>query len=863
MSLALIMGEMISIFWGYSGDVLLLISILLVISVLIFAMGYARGLFVVSKYELVILGICLAMLVVGGLRGSYVNKIYDKYDKLQYGEQTEYVQMLGGAVVDIKSNTYGYTITIKVEDGFVYVYAKGNLLEGEEDRIYSFLYGKNIRVNGDIVPMKTARNYGNYDEYTTLRSKGVILKISADDIFVESENGYMAVETIFTSTGGNRRNTLTAKGLLSNLKVKLRSILKSITTEEEYGILAAMVLGDSEEVDKEIKEIYSLSGISHIMAISGLHISLIGMGVYKLLRKRMRYISSATISMGIMSLFLVFIGNPISATRAVIMFIVHMIADLSGRKYDMLSALSLAAIVLLIDNPYCLVNASFQLSFAAMIAVSVCAPIVMEFFEKCRVLHLNTDIYNKMEVDKNDGKNKIGNQQIVWVKMLIAASIKMLVFNMVLSITLMPLNCYLFFRYSTYSFFVNIIVVPLVSVVLVMTLLGMLVAICFPTGGIFLIGAAVYILRFFTWLSQRIVTLPYASVVTGKLSLKEVALCYIILVVCLFVLFDKTGWSLRKAKVKGNSIKIFTVLCMMSIFFIIVFRSKYDSFTICFLDVGQGASIYIKSENGNDYLIDGGSSDEKNIGEYKLESFLEARQVDKLEYVFVTHCDTDHISGIEELIVRGNIAIDNLVLPDISKEAREEKYLELEAMAKAQGIKVLHMKSGDMIRDGELKLSCINPCVAGDASYDTYVSQVETQTEIQGRSNTTDINENSLVMVAEYKSLVAVFTGDIGKKTEQDLVCFLEKFDLRDKLVIYDVAHHGSGNSNSEEFIELLKPRVSVISCGKDNSYGHPADEVLERLDKVGSDVWVTYECGQIEVYEDEGRICVRGYITE
>ena len=95
------------------------------------------------------------------------------------------------------------------------------------------------------------------------------------------------------------------------------------------------------------------------------------------------------------------------------------------------------------------------------------------------------------------------------------------------------------------------------------------------------------------------------------------------------------------------------------------------------------------------------------------------------------------------------------------------------------------------------------------------------------------------------------------------MVCFLEKFDLRDKLVIYDVAHHGSGNSNSEEFIELLKPRVSVISCGKDNSYGHPADEVLERLDKVGSDVWVTYECGQIEVYEEEGRICVRGYITE
>ena len=439
------MGEMIPILRGYSEDVLLLVSLLLLICILILAMGYARGLFVVSKYELIILGICLVMLVVGVYRGSYVTKVYDKYDDLQYGEQTECVQMLEGDVVDIKSNTYGYTITIKVEDGFVYVYGDGSLLEVEGDKIFSILYGKSIRVNGEIVPMKTARNYGNYDEYMTLRSKGVLLKISADEIFVESEMGYVTIENICTSIGSNSRKTLTVKGLLSDVKVKLRRVLKSITTEEEYGILAAMVLGDSEDVDKEIKELYSLSGISHIMAISGLHISIIGMGVYKLLRRRMRYISSATISMGIMSLFLVFIGNPISATRAVIMFIVHMIADLSGRKYDMLSALSLAAIVLLIDNPYCLVNASFQLSFAAMIAVSVCAPIVMEFFEKCRVLQLNTDIYNKMEVDKNDGKNKIGNQQIVWVKKFIAASIKMLVFNMVLSITLMPLNCYLFF----------------------------------------------------------------------------------------------------------------------------------------------------------------------------------------------------------------------------------------------------------------------------------------------------------------------------------------------------------------------------------------------------------------------------------
>ena len=81
--------------------------------------------------------------------------------------------------------------------------------------------------------------------------------------------------------------------------------------------------------------------------------------------------------------------------------------------------------------------------------------------------------------------------------------------------------------------------------------------------------------------------------------------------------------------------------------------------------------------------------------------------------------------------------------------------------------------------------------------------------------------------------------------------------------MIYDVAHHGSANSNSEEFVMLLKPRVSVVSCGKDNLYGHPANEVLERLEEVGSDVWCTYESGQIDIYEEDGRIRVRGYVME
>lgn len=907
--------------------------VFLLICILCLTVGYFCSLFRVSKYEMVIVTVCVCVFAIALYRTESVTRIYREYDRLQYGEDegvkdsrelkeiNEFVEVeetnaveeldelisVEGEVTDVKKNTYGYTINMKLQDGLVYVYTDGTvggLIEdtqsngdsfnnvrsdkdndkendkendkdndvyddsGVDNAVFLKLYGKKICVRGTVVPMKIARNYGNYDEYSSLRSKGVLLKISADSIELNgvSEGKDVAAGKDVTEDR-DIEERVTLKYIVARLKIYFKGILRDISTEEEYGILAAMVLGENEEVDKDVKELYSLSGISHIMAISGLHISLIGMGIYKLLRKKMRYVSSAIISMSVMLFFLILIGNPISAARAIIMFLVHMIADLYGRKYDVLSALSLAAILLLFDNPYYILNASFHLSFGAMLAVSVCAPIAMDFFfgevsegeSKVKVKASRgsanakeTDISNGVDaLDEAETNNETCKESKISVLMrgiknLFRTLAKMLIFNITLSIALMPLNSYLFYRHSSYSPLVNMVVVPLVSLVVSMTLLGMLVAVLIPSAGAFLLGTAVYLLRFFTWLSEKVVSLPYASVVTGKLTLKEVCICYVLLGMCLIVMFNQRARIVRNWL--SRKVTCVVVFVVMFGFCSIIFRNKYEGFSINFLDVGQGSAIYIKSETGNDYLIDGGSSDEKNIGEYKLESFLEARQVSSLEYVVITHCDTDHISGIVELMERGNMEIGNIVLPDILPEARDENYIKIVELAESQGIKIAYMQEGDRLGDGELVFTCINP---GGMSGE------------MDRSGNIDINESSLVLVAEYKGLVSVFTGDIGKKTEKSLLDTLEQFDLDRKLVIFDVAHHGSKNSNSQEMIDVLKPRVAVISCGKDNSYGHPAEEVLERLYGAGCDVWCTYESGQVEVYESKKGMMVRGYVRK
>lgn len=924
--------------------------------------GYCCGLFVLKKYEIVILCICFLFYGIGVYKYIEVTKIYEKYDRLQYMDEYyekvknadgSYVQrkdnsekyseeekfqnedftkeyIVCGEIIDIKRNTYGYTITLSKDKWLAYVYTDSSLcgLNTENDKEFVdsklvVLYGKYAMFSGEIIPMKKARNFGNYDEYQALRSKGALCKISAKEIKLVEKEIIDSVD-MCVNICANQRETiellwkqetdLLLKDILSNnkktslksriyiIKSYLGNVLKSIATEKEYGILAAMVLGDNTDMDKEVKELYGISGISHILTISGLHISLIGMGLYKFLRKKMRYITSATVSLGVMAFFLIFIGNTISAKRAVVMFFIHIFSDLYGRKYDTLSALSLAGIFILVDNPYYLLNSSFQLSFIAIIAVSLSAPLVTNLF------------FN--ELDERIKEEKNGKITLKKCLFLIGAYFgKIFIFNIAITLTLLPINSYLSYRHSTYSPLINMIVVPFVGIVLCMALLGIMFAIFLPFVGAFFIGTSVYLLRFFSWLSELFVKLPYANIVTGKPKLLEIILYYFLCAICLVIIWkfvelrrgiisDIKGeekfynsklvnknilYKLKLINRQKKSVYVF-VIVIISIFLFIIFREKYNGFTISFLDVGQGACIYIKSDDGNNYLIDGGSSDEKNVGEYKIESFLEARQVSSLEYVFVTHCDTDHISGIIEIMERGNILIKNLVLPiteyaegyGVEEESRivdkygenyevngydgrneEAKNYELIKLAMENGINVVYMKQGDKLKDGKMVFNCINP------TGNIYLSEDEEKIEgdVNGESkavrSTTDINENSLVFLLEYKQLVAVLTGDIGIETEKDIIGNLRAFKFDDKLVVFDVAHHGSGNSNSKEFLDLICPNVSIVSCGADNSYGHPSEDVLKRLNDVGSEIWCTYISGLIEIYEDKGGMKIQGYVRE
>ena len=257
------------------------------------------------------------------------------------------------------------------------------------------------------------------------------------------------------------------------------------------------------------------------------------------------------------------------------------------------------------------------------------------------------------------------------------------------------------------------------------------------------------------------------------------------------------------------------------------------------LDVGQGECIYIETENGHDYLYDGGSTSKNDTGTWQIIPFLKYEGVTRLELIFVSHCDKDHISGIPEILeyaAEGNLEVGGIVLAAGSPD--DEMRSGLIYAAKKAGVAVYQMGMGDLIKDGECRFEAVYP-----------------DRENQGD----DRNAASLVIrfVREDRNgevFSALFTGDVEAEGEKKILRQIPETG------ILDVAHHGSETSSCADFLDRIKPDLALISCGENNSYGHPHEDVLYRFRERKIPVLVTAQAGAITVRQRGERITVETF---
>lgn len=655
--------------------------------------------------------------------------------------------------------------------------------------------GSRIKVQGKFKEFAKATNYGEFDARSYYEILGMQIRLQNGVIMEESAKYDKFSEKLW------------------ELKRYLIS-LSEVCFGEDAHIMKAMLLGEKNGLDEDTKQLYQLNGVIHILSISGLHISIIGMGLYKLLNKlRSPKIASVIISICFMYCYGVMCGMSVSALRAIVMFSFNISAGIFGRTYDMLTAMAIAGISIIAGQPLYLYHSGFLFSFGAIIAIGLFYPEVEE--------------------------NLLGDTKL---EKIISTSLS-------ISVVTLPVYLCFYYEYPLYSVFLNLIIIPGTTVIVTDGLICLVAAAFYLPLGKYLAFPLHLMFRFYELCCGAALHLPGSRSILGKPEHWQVVI--FILIISSMLLVGK-----KLTKLQFWQWILAAILCITIRF--------QNGLTITALDVGQGDGIFISDANSGCYLIDGGSSSKKDVGTYQILPFLKAKGIDRVNAIFVTHMDSDHYNGIQALIddmAQGGIKIENLIMPELGENSRSEAYHELVDAAQETGINVVYINKGEALQHGKLRLTCLHP---------------------EEGEESDDANAMSTVLYLEYEAFSALFTGDLegnGEKSVTEYISgnrekgaeeYLTKHDVRyndikdiNNITLLKVAHHGSRNSTAQDFIELVSPRIALISAGRDNSYGHPHAETLERLENAGSRIYRTDEGGAVTVSYRDGRVRVECFLND
>lgn len=649
--------------------------------------------------------------------------------------------------------------------------------------------GEIVILNGTAELWKTAVNEGNFD----------------------AQAFYLARKTDFalknlTLLEKHGRKSFWREGLFA-LKLRLKEVYAAAMEPLACGVMTAMVTGDRTLLDEETKRLYQTAGLSHVMAISGLHISIIGMTLYRFLRKRGCTFGTAGIIAGICLYgYGTMAGMGTSIQRSAGMFGLFLLAQAAGKSYDSLNALGLMGLILLWRNPYLLWDAGFQFSFAAIVGVV--------WLGGCISF-----------ADASHRKQK--------ETLFVSAAVQL---------ATLPVVTWYYYEIPLYALPVNLLVLPLMGVILSCGVAGGALGLVWLRGGAFLLCFSEKLLALVRWLCACAAALPQSMVIVGRPKLWQVVCYYAGLAGAAYFLYA------QKSSGRAPARQVCRLFCVSAaLLFVLLFRPP-KTFELSFLDVGQGDGIYLHSESGCDMFVDGGSTSEKQVGTYRMLPFLKYKGVKSIDVWFVSHTDEDHISGLRELLEAG-YAIDTLVFAETI--LRDEAYEGLAKLAEKNGTELLYVKAGDTLYLGDARLSVLFPAGTDDMS----LALAE------------DKNANSLVFSYEENGFCGLFTGDTGAEQERAILKAREQLAAAGKtengrmgIDVYKAAHHGSRYSNSSELLERISPRISVISCAENNRYGHPHTEAVARMKESGSEVFCTMDAGQITIKIRDGRLLVEQF---
>lgn len=636
----------------------------------------------------------------------------DRLEKLMQSEYTgedTYIE-LQGTIDEINKTKGNCNIIIKTDDKCrIIVYGVDSGLKA----------GQEVFVAGNVLCPSAPTNPGAFDFAAYYRAKGICFLVAVDKLTVTDASYRKGWE------------------LLENIREWGIQRLEEICTSgcaEYKGIL----FGDKSSISDRSMLIFRRSGIAHILAISGLHISIISGCVYIILRKLHipAWISSLTAITAAL-LYGALAGFSMSTMRAFIMLVAAMLGERIGKSFDMLTGLAAAVFILLIKNPMSITDTGLLLSVGAICGV-------------CLGTYINRELLYYEKIKKFFKKHKV-----------IKYATGSVVVSMSITIVTLPIVACVYYEVSVYGIFVNLFVVPCMSFVVALGLLGILLSICSLSFGraVFTVGGG--LLGIFREIAAFTLKLPYSTINTGKPLAWQVVVYYMILLAVLAItdrhMKEKLIWFLENKRFKRINRKRFASFQCMAVVAVFCLAVNITIFFCClqkresfiFLDVGQGDGILVSTPRGMVIAIDGGSSsmEGENVGKYVLEPALKSLKMADVNFWAVTHGDMDHVNGLisilEDYDVYG-IKIKCILLSRyvVHNEAIDK----IVALANENKISVSYLEAGDMVTDGSANIVCCHPDNGFRAS---------------------DTNDASLGLSYQGDTLSGLFLGDMSDNAIQ------------------------------------------------------------------------------------------------
>ena len=679
------------------------------------------------------------------------------------------------------------------------------------------LPGQICSVKGHFLELSPATNEGEFSLPSYYKGEGISGVFQAKTIeLVRGESSPFAKE-LFT------------------LKQSLGNRIDALFPEETAGFLKSLFLGERSGITLSEKSLYQSAGISHILAISGLHLSLLGGFFYRLLRKtKLSSLLSSLITSFFLFSYFLFTGSSHSAFRALFMLFLRFAAIQLGKGKDLLSQLSFALLFLLWLNPLSLYSIGMQCSFFTLFVFFLLeerpGKTVRKKKEKalskiCKKLALGFSKHPSLLLKFPAYLSKL-------IPCLLSTLPHRLQGSFLFYLALLPLFSLTQFSFPLYAPLLNLLLLPLLPFFFLLGAVSIFLS-YLPEQDFLLLRLFSFSSRFllnllfqiFHLFMEKSLALPFSQILLGKMQVLSVMLYFLFLYLLFFF---------PKAKSLSLLLSLGFLLSLP-----LYLPKPPKELEIAALDVGQGDGFVLR-KGALVFTIDNGSTSKNLFPEQIFFPYCKAKRIQHIDYALLTHCDRDHISGIQALLEKNpSISLSHLILP--ASALQDHRYDLLKRLAYNHGADVSYWQKGDELVFSEQGI-CLstkktawveNPSTSKKRGPDTKGHQLHIRCFYPNDSTyIEEANAHSIGCLLEYGHFRMLFTGDMPKESEEALLENCRETEASPIVDVLKLAHHGSKTSSCPSFLSETRAKFALFSYGKKNRYGHPHKSTVENCKK-------------------------------